>query len=1049
MERQNERGDKDMETKFHAGDLAQIKSTGEIVTISSLSEGMNQTFYLVFQNGKKNRYKEDELIPYVDNEAVIIDKINNGSFSNAESFQKYAYYRLFSERQEGNLFSYQGNKIIFNPFQYKPLMKFLSIDSDERLLVADEVGVGKTIESGIIIDELISRGELKNNDAIIIVCPSILCRKWRSELRTKFLMDDFWVHDGKSLSSMLNEIKESGKIQYPHSIVSEQLFRAEKYQELLKECLEETGEPFFKLLIVDECHHYRNPGTNTQKFGFLLSLCSERVVMLSATPFNLCSDDLYNQLHMLNPTLFPDQHIFNQLLPQIKIVNQAISLVKNDDRKSKEKLKDILHDLKAFADDNECMGKEFDILCEKIKNEDVLSVKEKVDFERLVSTLNPISTSFTRTLKRDALEHRVTRETMTFEVHYSLEEAEIYNSFLETNLQRYKMFGVSERAFGLILNGLERIAASSIIALQKNVKRFLHMPVEQFAEIMSEGGNIDIKSAKAMLQMLKESYSELMDKINRLGEKDSKYDTFKQLVTNIQNVSGDNKRIIVFSFYTETLKYLRKRLSMDGYKVALMYGKTPEETPDKQVDEDGFKVYGRSDIMQDFEKGKYDILLLSEVGGEGLDFQFCTSLINYDLPYNPMRIEQRIGRIDRMGQKADKIIIGNLCIDSTIDVVINRVLLSRIADASDLVGELEPIIAQELAEINELIITKEFSEAELKIREREIERRIEKAKQTREEFDEVRYELVNDKGFREEFEEDIKKSRITPHESLLFTYSFLKKENGCFCRIISESAAIIHITKDILERVKAFYKKMNFGKAGVELTKLIENNGELEIDFDGDSAYANPGRVFFKPAGAWIHFVIAYIRALDNENFENVFYASTKEISEFEIAKGRYWLFIYEMNFKGFFETKSYEYILSTEDGSKVVGLSEDEKKMLLQNIRVTKAPGDVNYENFDEMMMTVEDNADVRKEQIATEAMSKNAIKIGSRMKAIRNLSNIRIRQIEDKLIGTTGKDEEKLRRAIEREKKKADEKIAILEEKLKYVGTYSLDAVCLLDVM
>ena len=126
--------------------------------------------------------------------------------------------------------------------------------------------------------------------------------------------------------------------------------------------------------------------------------------------------------------------------------------------------------------------------------------------------------------------------------------------------------------------------------------------------------------------------------------------------------------------------------------------------------------------------------------------------------------------IDRMRQKSDKIIIGNLCIENTIDVVINRILLSRIAAATDLVGEMEPIIAQGLAKINELIITKEFTEEELIKREKEIEQRIEKAKQTREEFDEARYELVNDKGFRDEFEADIKKSRVLPQESLLFTY---------------------------------------------------------------------------------------------------------------------------------------------------------------------------------------------------------------------------------------------------------------------------------------
>lgn len=1037
-----------MDAKFHAGDLAQIKMTGEIVTINAVSQGMTQTFYIAFHNNKKNRYKESELLPYVDKETSIMEKVRCAEFSNAEAFQKYAYYRLFSESQEGNLFSYQGNKIIFNPFQYKPLMKFIGIDSDERLLIADEVGVGKTIESGIILDELFSRRELDTNDSVVIVCPSILCKKWQRELREKFSMASFWVHDGKSLSHMLEDIIEIGKNQYPHSIVSEQLFRGEKYQNLLKKCLEEIGEPFIKMLIVDECHHYRNPGTNTHKFGSILSLCSERVIMLSATPFNLRSDDLYNQLHMLNPTLFPELQIFNQLLQQIRCVNQSIAYVKRDDPDSRRVLAGYVEKLRPVAEGNAFIAEDFRKLYEKIKYGDALSVKDKVDFERVVNLLNPIASSFTRTLKRDAIEHRVTRETMTLEVHFTPEEQEVYDLFLETNLERYKLFGVSERAFGLILNGLERIAASSIIALEKNVKRFLTMSDSEFAELISEDEEVDAKMVKAMKRLLQESYSVLLKKIRFIGDNDSKYNTFKKLIENIQSATGDNKRIIVFSFYTETLKYLRRKLSRDGYKVALMYGDTPEDTPANKKDEDGFKVYGRRDIMQSFKEGKFDILLVSEVGGEGLDFQFCASLINYDLPYNPMRIEQRIGRIDRMGQEADKIIIGNLCINNTIDVVINRVLLSRIADATDLVGELEPIIASELAEINELIITREFTEEEIRKREKEIEQRIEKARQTREEFEEARYDLVNDKGFRKEFEESIKNSRISPAESLLFTYSFLKKENGCWCKPITKTAGTIHITKDICDRLKVYIKKANLGIAGKELEELIKHKGDLEIEFDGNAAYTSSNRVFFKPAGAWIHFVIDYMRAMNSNKADNVFYATVKKEDMTRLYEGRYWLFVYDMDFKGFFETKTFEYILSNEDGTEVFCLNDDEKKQLFRTVKNGRTPESIKLDSFDDMFKVVEDSAEKRKEQFTAEAMGKNSVKIGSRIQAIRNLSDLRVRNIENDLIASGGKDDERLRRAIARERKKADDKISVLEEKLKFVGTYSLDAVALIDV-
>ena len=347
------------ENKFNAGDLAQIIATGEVVTIIAVSPGMRGTFYTVFQDGKRNRYRESELAPYFDRESGIIDSLRSGKLANAESFQRYAYYRLFSENQEGNLFSYQGNKIIFNPFQYKPLMKFLAADSDERLLVADEVGVGKTIESGIILDELFARQELQGSDVVMIVCPSILCQKWQAELRSKFLMDDFFVHDGKSLSYALEELAGSGRVAYPHSIVSEQLVRGAKYRRLLRECLENIGGPFIQMLIVDECHHYRNLGTNTNSVGNLLSLCSERLLMLSATPFNLRSDDLYNQLHMLNPSLFQDQQVFNQLQRQIRSINQAIACVKRDDPESRRALVELLADLSPIAMSNGLIADDF------------------------------------------------------------------------------------------------------------------------------------------------------------------------------------------------------------------------------------------------------------------------------------------------------------------------------------------------------------------------------------------------------------------------------------------------------------------------------------------------------------------------------------------------------------------------------------------------------------------------------------------------------------------------------------------------------------------
>ena len=238
-----------MEAKYTKGQPVQIISTGEVVTINDISKGFNGMFYFVFQNGKKVRIKGSDLAPYVDTESAILEDFNNQNFGNADQFLQFIYYYQFSEKQESNIYSYQGNKIIFNPFQYKPLLKFLSPESDERLLIADEVGVGKTIEAGIIMDELLARHDLEASDTILVVCPNILCYKWKQELRKKFQLDDFEILDGKNLAAMLEELKDKGKTRYNHNIVSEQLFRGEKYQLLLEETMEKLGEAFIKLLM--------------------------------------------------------------------------------------------------------------------------------------------------------------------------------------------------------------------------------------------------------------------------------------------------------------------------------------------------------------------------------------------------------------------------------------------------------------------------------------------------------------------------------------------------------------------------------------------------------------------------------------------------------------------------------------------------------------------------------------------------------------------------------------------------------------------------------
>ena len=116
--------------------------------------------------------------------------------------------------------------------------------------------------------------------------------------------------------------------------------------------------------------------------------------------------------------------------------------------------------------------------------------------------------------------------------------------------------------------------------------------------------------------------------------------------------------------------------------------------------------------MQDFRSGDFDVLLLSQVGAEGLDFEFCNVLVNYDLPWNPMQVEQRIGRLDRFGQTSEKIFILNMHVPGTIESDIFERLYTRIGVFEQSIGELEPILRDELRSVTKALLDPQLTDAE-------------------------------------------------------------------------------------------------------------------------------------------------------------------------------------------------------------------------------------------------------------------------------------------------------------------------------------------------
>ncbi len=226
------------------------------------------------------------------------------------------------------LYSLFASRINFVPYQFRPVLKLIQADRP-RLLIADEVGVGKTIEAGLILKELQARRELRS---VLVICPKPLVaeRKWLEEMKR---FDEQFVHlDGPAIRYCIEETHLDGvwPQQYsrailPYSLLDETLLMGnEQGRKKQRGLLDLDPPPAFDLVIVDEAHHIRN--TDTWAYRNVRYFCdnAEAVVLLSATPIQLGDNDLYTLLHLLRPDVLPSRQAFEQMSEPNPHINAAI-----------------------------------------------------------------------------------------------------------------------------------------------------------------------------------------------------------------------------------------------------------------------------------------------------------------------------------------------------------------------------------------------------------------------------------------------------------------------------------------------------------------------------------------------------------------------------------------------------------------------------------------------------------------------------------------------------------------------------------------------------
>lgn len=580
------------------------------------------------------------------------------------------------------IYSMETTNTDFYAYQFKPVIKILESPSNS-ILIADEVGLGKTIEAGLIWTELRSRYDMRR---LLVLCPAALREKWYHELSARFGVSA-QICDA---AEALNILRDEGSQSRGFAIIAS--FQGLRPPEGWEYGIErpaaqlarlmmsmENEDRLVDLLVIDEAHHLRNPKTQTNKLGQLCKNVSEYTVLLTATPIHNRNEDLFSLLQLLDPDTFTRPEVFTQVLQANAPLVRARDLVLGANFNSEE-LRTLLHSARShplLQSNRQLLAIEKTDLMydDPVQNR---NVRSRLAYR--LETVNLLAHVVTRTRKRDVKEWRVIREPTPEFVNLHPIEEKFYNLVTEIVVE-YALNQQTNKDF-LLAQPQRQMTSSMAASLHSWRSKLISLE-----EIIELGEEDEVEKKRESLGPLvteivlrSRNYVEL----DQLKKVDSKYNRLIKILIEFLR-SNPNEKIIVFSSFRATLAYLADRLEDDGLTCIQLKGgqkETKYETINRFKKPDGPSV-----------------LLSSEVGGEGVDIQFSHVVINYDLPWNPMRLEQRIGRVDRLGQYADKIIIWNILYENTIDARIYRRLYDKLDLCRTALGDFEGILGDSIRKL--------------------------------------------------------------------------------------------------------------------------------------------------------------------------------------------------------------------------------------------------------------------------------------------------------------------------------------------------------------
>ena len=566
----------------------------------------------------------------------------------------------------------------------------------------------------MIIKELRARGMAKR---VLILTPANLQRQWQFELKTKF-NEVFSIYNRITLQSVSQD--HAGNPWGVHdSIITSHQF-ASRDEERQRQILETPWD----LIVVDEAHHARRirQGNRIQQTNFF-QLMQELVakpenarrscLLLTATPMQLQPYELFSLVEMLRPTLFASEQDFE------------------DHRVARKGLSQLVEEIEASASDQPDHGivKRASTMLGLSANDVRTRFSTCADLSAELRSHHRLSEVLIRN-RRATVGGFTARRAFRIPVHLTESERHVQDAMDEIIREGYERSQKERRnAVGFLMVAWQKLSASSSRALRASLERRCErllagdtddrLAADTIEETTDEDESLTELSGDASVAIYAEvERLQAVIKLTQAMKIDSKASALIEKLGEIFADAHDEK-VLIFTEFRETQEMLRELITENGWGCRLFHGQMDPMAKDTEIER-----FRDSDGPQ--------VLICTEAGGEGRNLQFAHLMVNYDLPWNPMRVEQRIGRIDRLGQE-HPISVFNFHVEGTIEGRILDVLEQRIDLFTSSIGGLEPILGETETDIRKALrLSAEARDQALTDLEQRLDRQMELARQAEE-----------------------------------------------------------------------------------------------------------------------------------------------------------------------------------------------------------------------------------------------------------------------------------------------------------------------------